>query len=484
MKEPRVVIIGGGFSGTALAVHLVRQARSQLHITIVEPRATLGAGLAYSTQDPTHRINVPASRMQLSGMEEEDFDNWYRQQPEFYQDHHALLSNGDVYPQRGLFGRYVRERLIQAQIQNGLVTVVHLRDMAVQLSERSVITASGKMLEADVVVLAISHPPPTLSRLLLPFLGHPALVADPWLSGALTKAGKETRIAIMGTSLTMADVLATLDSCGHTGAVLAFSRRGLLSRPNLIANHDIAVGASQWSGAYADLTFHSVRQLLRHIRSDIRRAAEQGLPWQVVLNNVRASGQALWQKWPLVEQQRFLRHLRRFWDVHRYRIAPQVSDIITTRQQQGNLNVIAARLVKLEADKETLTLHLRLRQGRLMTITVDKFIITTGPAHSTLTESQPLLQDLTRRGIIQPDVLGLGLNVDEHSHIIDQKGNSHPTLLVVGPAARGRFGELMGLPQVAEHAMTVAGEVLHTLRLSELTQSSALSSSKTLSYPD
>ncbi|PHM27661.1 hypothetical protein HGO23_04820 [Xenorhabdus budapestensis] len=61
---------------------------------------------------------------------------------------------------------------------------------------------------------------------------------------------------------------------------------------------------------------------------------------------------------------------------------------------------------------------------------------------------------------------------------------SNPTLLVVGPAARGRFGELMRLPQVAEHAVTVVGEILHTLHLSEFTQSSALSSSKALSYPD
>ncbi|PHM33415.1 FAD/NAD(P)-binding protein [Xenorhabdus innexi] len=477
MKTSRVVIIGGGFSGTALAAHLARQAVSRLHITIIEPRVMLGAGLAYSSPDPAHRINVPASRMQLSGMEEGDFDHWYRQQPEFYLDSKARLPNDDVYPQRSMFGRYVAERLAQAQEQNSLVTVEHIRDTAVQLAGRSVVTESGNTLEADIIVLAISHPPPALPRLLVPFSGHPALIDNPWLSGALAKVKKDERIAIMGTGLSMADVLATLHGYNHTGSVLAFSRRGLLSRPNLTTHYNLPEQGSLWEKKYSTLGFRSVRHLLQHIRTDIIRMAEQGIPWQIVLDAVRTHGQELWQKFPLVEQQRFLRHLRSFWDVHRYRIAPQVAEIITHRQQQGNLSVIAARLVKLEteklktekpeADKETLTLSLKLRQGELIKVTVDKFIITTGPAHSTLTDSQPLLQDLARRGIIQPDVLGLGLHVDEHSHAIDRYGHSHPTLLIVGPAARGRFGELMGLPQVAEHAVTVADEVLHILHLSE-----------------
>ncbi|WP_255964751.1 FAD/NAD(P)-binding protein, partial [Klebsiella pneumoniae] len=33
---------------------------------------------AYSTAEPTHRINVPAARMQLAGDEEGAFDHWYR----------------------------------------------------------------------------------------------------------------------------------------------------------------------------------------------------------------------------------------------------------------------------------------------------------------------------------------------------------------------------------------------------------------------
>ncbi|PCR71914.1 FAD-dependent oxidoreductase, partial [Klebsiella pneumoniae] len=55
--------------------------------------------------EPTHRINVPAARMQLAGDEEGAFDHWYRHQPAFTVDVQALRPDGSIYPQRGQFGR-------------------------------------------------------------------------------------------------------------------------------------------------------------------------------------------------------------------------------------------------------------------------------------------------------------------------------------------------------------------------------------------
>ncbi|MBX4413259.1 hypothetical protein K4G92_23035, partial [Mycobacterium tuberculosis] len=57
-------------------------------------------------------------------------------------------------------------------------------------------------------------------------------------------------------------------------------------------------------------------------------AAQQGLSWQVVLDAVRQQGQRIWQALSVAERQRFLRHLRHYWDVHRYRVAPQVAEVL------------------------------------------------------------------------------------------------------------------------------------------------------------
>lgn len=451
--EPHVVIVGGGFSGAAVAIHLLRLAPVDVRVTLLEPRETPGAGVAYSTTEPSHRINVPAVRMQLAGEEEGAFDSWYRNQPAFVDDPLAQLADGVVYPQRGQFGLYVAQRFAEAAHASA-GRLIHLREQALSLSDGDVITDGGRRLSADLLVLAISHPPPSLPSLARSFEKHPALIANPWQAGALEGIAPEASVAVMGTGLTMADTVATLTRLGHHGPITAFSRRGLLSRSNLSGN------SASWPVEYGE---GSLRQRLRKIRKDIALAAEQGVAWQVVLDAVRNQGQSIWQGLTLADRQRFLRHLRSYWDVHRYRIAPQVSGVIEQRQRDGSLRVLAARLTALEGDAQKLTLTLSPRHGEAQRVSVDHLILTTGPAHGALTDSQPLLRQLSQDGLIRADAFGLGLDVDRHSRAIGREGRVTPRLLVSGPAARAFFGELMGLPQVADHAAAVAAEALLTL---------------------
>ncbi|MEO3988964.1 FAD/NAD(P)-binding protein [Pseudocitrobacter cyperus] len=453
MSEPHIVIIGGGFSGAAVAVHLLRDAQTSLRITVIEPREVPGLGVAYSAADPAHRINVPAARMQLSGEDEGAFERWYRQQESYRRDTDARRPDGSVYPQRGEFGRYVAEAFFTAA-QKQLGRVMHLRDTAIAWQDNQVITAQGKRIFADRVVLAVSHPPPDLPKEVRAIAGHPRLIANPWVAGALENIPLDANVAIAGTALSMADVVASLSRLGHRGTLLAFSRHGLLSRANA------AAGLPKWQ---ADYSTGTLRQRLRQIREDIARAAVSGLPWQVVLDEVRSQGQSIWQQLSEREQRQFLRHLRRFWDVHRYRIAPQVADAIASREQAGLLTVLAARLKTVTAKENHLRLQLAVRGDALRDLNVDYLILTTGPAHATLTESQPFLRDLRAQGLIRPDVLGLGIDVDARSQTLNAQGEPSTTFLVSGPAARGRFGELMGLPQVADHAQAVARELLLTL---------------------
>src|SRR4029079_505649 len=61
-----VAVVGAGAAGTLTAIHLrdraVRDERA-LHTVLVDPRPEPGRGVAYSTADRRHLLNVPAGGM-------------------------------------------------------------------------------------------------------------------------------------------------------------------------------------------------------------------------------------------------------------------------------------------------------------------------------------------------------------------------------------------------------------------------------------
>ena len=269
-KRAHIIVIGGGFTGAALAIQL---ARGAVDVTVIEPRAAPGYGVAYSTTEPTHRINVPADRMQLADEPAGDFDRWYRLGGGLVADPQALWRDGKAYPQRGAFGRYVEERFHQAA-QSGRARLRHLRDRALYLQPQAqgatVITAGGERLWGDYVVLATSHPPPALPRQIAPELARDArLIANPWAAEALDEVEPGEALAIVGTGLTMADTVAALHRRGHRGPITAFSRHGLLPRPNAEGEYPT------WSFAPSAGLLDGVRQ----VRLEVARAARQRVPW-------------------------------------------------------------------------------------------------------------------------------------------------------------------------------------------------------------
>src|SRR5918998_636440 len=59
-----IVIVGGGFSGTLTAAHLLRgEWPGGLHVVLVNRSGPLARGVAYGTRSTAHVLNVPAARM-------------------------------------------------------------------------------------------------------------------------------------------------------------------------------------------------------------------------------------------------------------------------------------------------------------------------------------------------------------------------------------------------------------------------------------
>jgi uncharacterized NAD(P)/FAD-binding protein YdhS len=453
-----VAIIGGGFSGAAVAWHLLRLRPELSHIVIVEPRAEIGRGLAYGAADPSHRINVPAARMSLIPDEPNHFDDWLIASGHLDADPAAHLADGRNFPARAVFGAYVNAEI--AKLGERIRHVAAFAEDVTATPEGYTIRCSnGETVHAGIVVLAVCHVPPSAPTLLEAALGgDPRFIANPWAPGVLDAIARDARVLIVGSGLTMADIVASLDRNGHRGEIVAVSRRGLRSR-----GHPAV--PSEPYGDFATEPARTVRALVRRVRATVREAARKGKSWHGVLDQVRWQGPTIWGALPLRERRRLLRHLRPFWDVHRFRIAPQIEEALDRRAADGRFTLRTASLrgFAKEGDRIAVTLRDR-RTGVSDTSAFDAVVLATGPAHGRAFADNPLLGALEAAGLARPDPLRLGIEVDQASRAIGADGEAREDLFVAGPLARGTFGELMGLPDVTNHAIRVATSVAELLR--------------------
>lgn len=455
-RRPVVAIIGGGYTGAAIAYHLDRLpgGSSATAVVVVEPRATLGAGLAYGTDDPACRINVPSSRMSIDPERPADFDDWLAETGEAAADTAALIDDGRRFPRRAAFGRYVADRLAPALAAG---RILHRRAMVTRLELAGqgyrLTFGDRSSLEADLVVIATSHPPPSVPAVFAEALqGDPRLVRDATRPGALLGIHPDERILIVGTGLTMADVVASLDAAGHRGPFTAFSRRGQLS----------AVHPQSSAAAFGDFVSDPATTalgLLHRVRAAVRLAEARNIPQQAAFDALRAQGQGIWHALPVAERRRTVRHLRVFWDARRFRIAPQVHDVLERLAQGGRFTAFAARAVAVTGDADAITVTLSTKNTQLRPVACDRVVIATGPAHSALLDSAPFLAALSAAGLVTADAVGLGLATDTACRALARDGTPRDTLLIAGPLARGTFGELMGLPEVTGNAVATAGQI-------------------------
>jgi uncharacterized NAD(P)/FAD-binding protein YdhS len=450
-----IVIIGGGLAGAACALHILRDhPHLPARITVVEPRDTLGAGLAYSTPAIEHRTNVAASRMSILADQPDSFHDWARAHNTPALDPESEMPDGRLYPARAVFGRYVAS-LLQAQIDaTPGIGFTHCRASATDVTRTPqhwrIALDTGDTLIADAVVLAVSHARPDLPA---PLRHRAGIIADPWDSAALGAIPPQHRVVIIGTGLTACDVIATLLRRGHTGPITALSRHGLLPRPRTTL-------PVQAEGDFTTAPARTASALLRTIRAAIATARSAGRPWENIIDALRQQSAAAWGTLDWDERRRLLRHVRSYWDVHRFQCAPQIDAALSAAQRTGALRIMAATLLRTAETANGLAITMRHRGSETSeTLYADTAINCTGPGHRSVTATHPVLRGLAAAGLLRPDPAALGIWVDTQSRVLRADGCPNPTLFVAGPLARGTFGELMGIPQVTLQPREVASRL-------------------------
>jgi uncharacterized NAD(P)/FAD-binding protein YdhS len=210
-----VAVVGGGASGTLMTAHLLKCAGDAVHVRLIEPREQIGRGLAYATENESHRLNVRASNMSAFPDHPDHFWRWLRANDHSGEDRFCFVP-------RMVYGRYLGT-LVEDRLAETEPRVRWLRKTVTGPSERNgsvTLRLSGSETAVfDMAVLCCGHE--ASETLDAPFV-------SPWEDPRSWNVAPDSTILILGTGLTMVDAAIALSESGHRGPIVALSRRGLL----------------------------------------------------------------------------------------------------------------------------------------------------------------------------------------------------------------------------------------------------------------
>jgi len=351
--------------------------------------------------------------------------------------------NRKGFAERRLFGRYLREMLSDAT-DKGCASIEQSTAVSARRDGGTwhVELDDGRTVSAAALALAIGNQDPEPLRALAG--AGDRFVNNPWAEDSRNAVDdlveNDGSALLVGTGLTMVDLVLSLGAAGYQGRIVALSRRGQIPRAH--ADFEPApVGLE-------DVPQGHVGKLWRWLRE---RSAQVG--WRAAVDSLRPHSHALWQSLDVNQQKQFMRHARPWWDVHRHRIAPQVAATVHGMISSGQLEIAAGRIVRATQAPDGMEVELRRRGSQESS--KERFAYAfncTGPLHAMEKTKNTLLRGLLDAGEVKPDQLDIGLTVDENS----RAGNR---LWALGPLSKGRYWEIIAVPDIREQAAQVAEDI-------------------------
>ena len=467
-RRPRhIVIVGGGFSGAAAALHLSRRAPEPIRISVIEPRPELGMGVAHGTTEIHNRLNGTDAIHSPYPEAPHDFAEWMQRSGELAADPAARVASGLIFPRRGAFGRYMAAEMARHAAHNPSGSrLEHVADVAVRLiRERDgvrVVLRGGGEIQADHAILALGWNAVATPRELAGLAGQPGWLANPWHTAGLDGLAPQAPVLLVGTGLTASDTYAALVARGHQGPVVALSRRGM--RPasqnphrstrsiwDRVQDPDPAILRRMAKPATARAAMHQLRQ-------QFRWAEAQGLTWHTPFDELRDAVGLFWPDWPLAEKRRYLRHAKPWYDTFRFRNPPQTEAIVDAGVTSGHLQFVAGRLREAQASAGELRVRYQPRQGGdARTLTVAAVVNCTGPSPRPSQSDNPFWRQVLADGVGRDCPSGLGVHVDAAGCLISATGVADPSIRVIGPPTLGQFGEATAVPYIVCQILPLLG---------------------------
>jgi uncharacterized NAD(P)/FAD-binding protein YdhS len=500
--SPRsIAIIGGGATGVSVLTQLITQFESvstqiRLKIYLIETTSKIGPGLAYSTDNKHHILNMSAETMGIYPEKSGDFVEWLKESKSYFSDHSEAINS--QYLPRLLYGKYLENRfqlaLDRAKKNEISVELVNDEAIAVKTDHNRVLLdlRNGRRIDADYLVLALGNLPPTVGQ---EMISKPGYVHCQWHNkDKLDRIPSREPVAILGSGLSAVDAVLSLITNGHKGKITLVSRNGWLPKvrsvPRLYERKLLTLRTLRLitKGGRLPLSLKHVEWLFQKeielaegrkidweavfdltetgkvLKNDLLSARGNVLAWQNVLISTETIINDIWNMMSLGDQALFDKKYSTLWSVFRHPMPVKNAEKILGYLEGGQLEVrggLQKFAFKEDGDRFVFEFAESLLEA--------SYLINTSGHGSQITKIQSqFIQNALNQGVITPQVFG-GLNIDYHSNNVINGNNeilSH--VYAVGSLTKGVRFYTNSIDQNASCAKEIARSILENIEREEI----------------
>lgn len=447
-----IAIIGGGLSGVLTASQLLEKS-NHISIKIINSENALGLGVAYSTLEENHLLNVPAGKMSAFPNNPNHFVDW-------------LVKNGyssneleKQFLPRYIYGKYISE-FLNAIKQNKQLEILYARavDIKKESNNYSIQLNNGNSVIADKIVLALGNfLPSTPKSATLSFFESPNYFKNPWSADYLKNLSLSNDILIIGTGLTMVDCVLSLKKAGVTGKIYVVSPRGYTP-----ASHN---KSEIYLDFYSELKGKTLLEIFKTVRKHIKIAESKNIYWVSVVDSLRPHVQEIWISLSKKDKQQFISHIRHIWGVARHRLPLATHTKLMTLKENRQLEIIGGRIIDIKEADGIVSAFIQLKgSSKKRELNVSRVINCTGPQSNYNELKDVFVQNLLAKKIILSSELKMGIETNLKGQILQSELQPSSDIYAIGSLMRGVLWETTAVPEIRIQAESIAKQIIDSIK--------------------
>ncbi len=300
-----IALIGFGAANIMSFYNLVDKAsENSLEIDIFDDE--FKAGIAYSTTNINHLLNVRATNISAVYEDNNHFVNWLKENNYDYSE----LS----FVPRKIYGLYLESIVTKAceiADEKGIKYSFNQQKIANIIKQNDEFVINEKPYQYCILAVGGEMGEKNFWKINI----------DDYL--------KDKEIHLLGAGLTAFDAIISLIDKGYKGTIYLHSRTNRLPQIHSQKFHDNSVSLV--------LTIQDAQLPLSHIFHKFTKLCKKANDWRAVFDSIRSITPQLWQNFDAAKKARFMRHCFRLWNTHRHRCPQEQYDKINDLIAKGKV---------------------------------------------------------------------------------------------------------------------------------------------------